>query len=210
MFCEVASMAEPAVAKQLLQFAERTAELRSLRSGLFEEVETGRGSGFISRDIDSYNPTLDLKHLAVAIASCVGADKYQPDGVSVATKLPSIWLARGKSTGLDQVLGRVRAGATISARLRPTEHPQHEDQNLWVFIVETSEASDVETLLRFSQAKGNAEDYCMIGVVAGRLFALVVARSIRIGVESFETAESLARFRDKLPQILAQYMNRRI
>jgi len=58
MFHEVASMAEPEAAKQILRFAERTAKRRSLRSGLFEDLETGRGTGFIQRDLESYNPTL--------------------------------------------------------------------------------------------------------------------------------------------------------
>jgi hypothetical protein len=209
MFREVARMAEPEVAQRILRFSERTAERRNLRSGLFEEVETGRGPGFIHRDVEGYSPTLDLKHLSVAIANYIAADKYLPYRVSVATKLPTIWLGRDKNPLLDHLLGRARAGATISGRLRPKEHPQHKDQYLWVFIEETLEASDAKALLQLSHANAGLERCCRMGLAAGRLFALVVARPTRMGVASFETADSLTRFRDGLTQILLEYANGR-
>jgi hypothetical protein len=75
---------------------------------------------------------------------------------------------------------------------------------LLVFIVETANAGDAQTLLRLSQVT-EGRDHCMVGVAAGSLFSLVVARSIFEGVEAFETQDALARFEPGLARILARY-----
>lgn len=204
MFRQIGMLSESEVGKQIVRFAEQTPDRRSLRSGLFVEVETEKGLGFIQRDIARYSPTLDLKSLVIVVAQLVAADKYQPESVSVATELPPVWLSRGKNAELDRVLAGIRAGATISARLRPNEHPKHDSQQFTVFIVETSQAADAQTLLRLSQTK-DVHGHSMIGVAAGRLFALVVARAFMDGVEAYETPKSLARFREGLTKVLARY-----
>ena len=91
--------------------------------------------------------------------------------------------------------------------LRPNEHPKHREQGLFVFIVETSQPDDAQTLLRLSQAK-DVQGHCMIGAAAGRLFALIVARSIIVGVEAYETPKSLARFEEGLTKVLAGYADK--
>lgn len=91
--------------------------------------------------------------------------------------------------------------------LRPSEHPKHREQGFFVFIVETSQPDDAQTLLRLSQAK-DVQGHCMIGAVAGRLFALIVARSIIVGVEAYETPKSLARFEEGLAKVLAGYADK--
>lgn len=140
----------------------------------------------------------------IAVARLVAADKYQPGSVLVETELPPIWLSRGKNADLDRVLARVRGGATINACLRPNEHPKHAEQGFFVFIVETSQPDDAHTLLRLSQAR-DVQGHCMIGAAAGRLFALIVARSIMEGVEAYETPKTLARFEEGLTKVLAAY-----
>ena len=204
MFRQVGMLSESDVGKQIVQFVEQTSDRRSLRSGLFVEVETGKGLGFIDREIAEYAPTLDLTSVAIAVAGLVAADKYQPETVSLATELPPIWLSRGKNTELERVLAGVRGGATVSARLRPGEHPKHESQQFTVFIVETAQASDAQTLVRLSQT-GEARGHSMVGVAAGKLFSLVVARAFMDGVESYETPKSLPRFEEGLAKILARY-----
>ena len=207
MFRQIGRLSETEVGEQIVRFAEWPPERRSLRSGLFVEVQTEKGVGFIGRDIEKYKPTLDLESLVIAVARLVAADKYQPESVSVETELPPIWLSRGKNADLDRVLARVRGGATIHARLRPNEHPKHAEQGFFVFIVETSQPDDAQSLLRLSQVK-DIQGHCMIGTAAGRLFALIVGRSIMEGVEAYETPKSLARFGDGLTKVLAAYADK--
>ena len=79
--------------------------------------------------------------------------------------------------------------------------PSFDNQQFTVFIVETSQTADAQTLLRLSQSE-DARGHCMIGVAADRLFALIVARAFTDGVEAYETPKSLARFREELTKIL--------
>jgi hypothetical protein len=207
MFRQIGKLSETEVGEQIVRFVEQPPERRSLRSGLFVEVQTENGVGFIGRDIERYNPTLDLESLVLAVARLVAADKYQPESVSVETELPPIWLSRGKNANLERVLARVRGGASIHARLRPNEHPKHAEQGFFVFIVETSQPDDAQTVLRLSQAK-DVQGYCMIGAAADRLFALIVARSIMEGVEAYETPKTLVRFEEGLTRVLAAYADK--
>ena len=207
MFRQIGRLSETAVGEWIVRFAEWPPERRSLRLGLFVEVQTENGVGFIGRDIEKYNPTLRLESLVIAVARLVAADKYQPESVSVETELPPIWLSHGKNADLDRVLAKVRGGATIHARLRPNEHPKNAEQGFFVFIVETSQPNDAQTLLRLSRAK-DVQEYCMIGAAVGRLFALIVARSIMEDVEAYETPKTLVRFEEGLTKVLAAYANK--
>lgn len=207
MFRQVGKLSDTEVGQRIVQFVEHSHEWCSLRSSLFVEVQTEKGVGFIDRDVGRYKPTLDLESLVIAVARLVAADKYQPQSVSVETELPPIWLSRGKNADLDRVLATVRGGATIHARLRPNEHPKHADQGFFVFIVETSQPADAQILLRLSQAK-DVQGHCMIGGAAGRLFALIVARSITEGVEAYETPKALARFEEGLTRTLAEFADK--
>jgi len=208
IFRQIGKLSDTEVGEQIGQFVEHSKEWCSLRSSLFVEVQTEKGVGFIDRDVRRYNPTLNLESLVIAVARLVATDKYQPQTVSVETELPPIWLSRGKNADLDRVLSRVRGGATIHARLRPNEHPEHAKQGFYVFIVETSQPDDAQILLRLSQAK-DVQGHCMIGGAAGRLFALIVAQSEWIGVGAYETTKTLARFEKGLTNVLGAYAEKR-
>jgi hypothetical protein len=205
IFRQTAMLAEPEVGKLIAGFVDQTPKSRSIRSSWgYDEVQTERGFGFIGWDFQKYDPTIDLKVVVLEVAKLVAADKYQPDSVTVASELPSIWLSRSKNIELDRVLARIRAGATMSARLRPNEHLKHDCQQFNVFIVETSQDSEAQILLRLSRA-GDTRGHSMIRVAAGKLFSLVVARAWADGVDAYETPNSLARFEEGLNKILARY-----
>ena len=203
MFRRAALLARPDVAKLIVGFADRTPEKR--KSG-YEEVETEKGTGLIGSMAHSgkHEPTIDLKMVAIEVAHLAAADKYQPRNITVGFILPSVWLSRGKNAELEKVLADVRGGANVSAKLRPGEHPKYESQQFNVFIVEASQATDAQALLRLSKSKSSL-GHSMVGVAADRLFALIVVRSFVNGVEAFETPKSLTRFRDGLSKILNRY-----
>jgi hypothetical protein len=141
------------------------------------------------------------------VARLIAADKYRPGTVAVASELPAVWLSHGKSPELEKVLARVRAGASISASLRPTEHPKHDSQQFTVFIMETSQTDDAKTLLRLSQTQ-DARGHSMIGVASGRLFSLIVARAFMDGVEAYETPKTIVRFEAGLTKLLDRYADK--
>jgi len=208
MFRQIATLAEPEVGKQMVGFVGQTPTHRNLRSSWgYDEMETENGPGFVGWEFAEYHPTIDLKPLVMEVAQFIAADKYQPGTVAVASELPPVWLSRGKNPELAMVLGRVRAGASISARLRPNEHPKYDCQQFTVFIVETPQSDDAKTLLRLSQAE-EARGHSMIGVASGRLFSLIVARAFMDGVEAYETPKTIVRFKVGLTKILDRYSDK--
>jgi hypothetical protein len=200
-----AALSEPRTAEFINNFINRPPEDKVLRAKWGrDEVETKDGIGFIGwRYSNDYNPTCDLKKLALDLADHVAADKYQPSYVEVGSQLPGHWLKTKDSASLDKSLQAVRGSATIDGRLRPHEHPEHERQWLTIFLVEVAEESAAQTLLDLSNQK-KPTDYCMLGLAEGKLFCLVVERSYVPG-NAFETPDSLARFSPGITRILRRY-----
>jgi hypothetical protein len=208
-----AVLSDPKTAELINGFISRPPEYKVLRDKWgYDEVETKDGIGFIGWGFSDYNPTYDLKKIALDLAALIAADKYQPYA-QVATKLPDVWLKTKDSSSLDKSLQAVRGGATISGHLRPNEHPEPENQQFAIFLVEVAEESAAQTLLDLSTKKkttgnrmlGLAADYYMLGLAEGKLFCLIVARSVVLGKKSFETSDSLARFSTGIAGILHLY-----
>jgi hypothetical protein len=205
LFRDAAALAEPETAKLFIEFNGRTPEQKDLRTAWGqEEIETEAGVGFIGRDIEKYDPTYDLKKIAVGVADLLLSDKYQPTSVEIATALPPGWLETRDNSRLERAMRAVRAGASVSASLREGVHPRGESQMFTAFIVELADEQSARELLSLSREK-KPTDYHMLGVAEGRLFCLVVARSFEVGVKSFETRESLNRFSEGLAAVLRRH-----
>jgi hypothetical protein len=204
LLSDAAALSESKVSELINDFIKRPSEEKALRAKWgYDEVETRDGIGFIGWEFKDYNPTYDLKKIALDLAEYIAADKYQPDFVSIATALPGYWLETKDSSSLDKSLRTVRGGASISGKLRPNQHPDHEYQWFNIFLVEVSDESAAKTLLELSKKK-NPADYCMLGLAEGKLFCLIVARSYE-GKKAFETSGSLARFSKGIAGILSRY-----
>lgn len=205
LLSDTAALSEPEVSGLIKDFIKRPSEDKVLREKWgYDEVETRDGIGFIGWEFNVYNPTYDLKKIALDLAEYITADKYQPDLVSIATDLPDYWLKTKESFSLDKSLLAVRGGATISGKLRQNEHPDHESQMFNVILVEVSDESVAKTLLELSKKKKHP-DYCMLGLAEGKLFCLIVARSFDRDKKAFETSDSLARFSKGFSGILSRY-----
>jgi len=202
---DAAALSEPKVSELINNFINRPPEDKVLRAKWgYDEVETRDGIGFIGWDFRDYNPTYDLKKIAIDLAEYIAADKYQPGQIYIATDLPDFWLKTNDSASLDRSLRAVRGGATIGGQLRPSEHPDHQSQMFTIFLVEVADESTAKTLLELSKKK-NPTDYCMHGLAERNLFCLVVARSFVAGNKAFETSGSLARFSNGIAGILRRY-----
>ncbi len=205
LFRDALTLSEPKMSKLIVEFVERSPQDKDLRSSWgHDEVETKNGIGFIGWEFAEYNPTYDLKMIAIEIADVVAADKYNPLGVTVAAKLPATWLQTKDNTLLDQTLPLARGGASVFARLRPEAHPESGSQVLMIFLEEMPDEAAAQRLLTLSKSKRPA-DYAMVGLAQGKLFCLIVARSFVVEVKSIETSESISRFSDGIGKVLAKY-----
>jgi hypothetical protein len=202
---DTSKLAEPNVATLLTDYVERPAEGKDLRTAWgYDEVQTEGGIGFIGWQNRKYEPTGDLKKVIIEIANLVAKDKYQPSSVEVASELPAVWLRPKENPSVPSALEKVRAGASVLAELRPNEHPSYKSQMLMIFLVEMPDEAAAKELQDIS-VKTRAASYSMLGIVNGKLFCLVVGRSVQQGVASFETPESLPRFAPGITEILRRY-----
>jgi hypothetical protein len=205
LFRDSAKLSEPNVATLLTGFIERPADEKNIRSAWgYDEVETKGGVGFIGWENELYQPTGDFKKVAIDIADLVSKDKYQSSFVNVASELPSIWLESKENPSLESVLQKVRAGASIHANLRPNEHSSYKSQVLMIFLVEMNDERAARELQEMSMRERPA-NYSIVGVSSGKLFCLVVGKSIDQGVASIETEGSLPRFAPGIREILSRY-----
>ncbi len=208
LFRDAGKLSEPDVTTLLTEYVERPAEAKDLRTSWgYDEVQTEGGIGFIGWQARNYQPTVDLKKVIIEIANFVAKDKYQPSSVEVASELPAVWLRPKENPSVTSVLEKVRAAASIMAELRPNEHPSYKSQMLMIFLVEMPDEGAVKDLQDIS-VKTRPASYSMLGVLNGKLFCLVVARSVQQGVPSFETRESLPRFAPGITEILHRYSSR--
>jgi hypothetical protein len=202
VFRDAASRSEPDVARLIIEFIGRSDKDRDIRSAWgYEEIETDVGIGFIGWGFHKYEPTYDLKAIALAIADFLATDKYLPSSVEVATELPRVWIESGDRAALDQTMKSIRASASVTGSLRPEECPDHHYQQFTVFLTELANESDSQRLLEIAGQK-HPTDYCMIPLAVGRLFCLIVARSFVQGIEAFETGHTLTRFAQPITDIL--------
>lgn len=201
---DAALLAEPATSETFEGFVRRKPQDRNPRTMAgMTEVETEKGPGFIHCSSDRFEPTVDLTKLALEVSRFIAADKYQPDYVTLGPTFGAFWISEKRNLELNILLSRVRAGAMASGKLRPGEHRRHEEQQLTIYIVETSQYGDARTLRQLSRAKG-VTGHVMLGVAVRQLFALVVARDVA-GIPGYETSRSLTRFAGGLAKILARY-----
>lgn len=194
-------ISEPETGRLIEGFAARKPEDLDLRDAWgYDEVVTAGGPGFIRWGFRKYNPTRELKRVALDIAGLLEADDYQPDEPEVAIEVPRYWLGGEASPSLDRLLGTVRAGASVSGRLRPGLSAVHASQQLTVFIAELGNPAAATGLAETARAP--RPGFSALAIAEDRLFALMVARSFVQGVEAHETPESLMRFGPGLSRIL--------
>lgn len=204
-FDDAAKLAEPRVAELMAGFIRRPAAEKDIAKAWgFREVETTMGIGFVHSDFSPYNPKVDLLDAAIRIAAVIGQDKYDAQTITVASKLPDVWLKETGALDLEDLLGDIQACVTINSKLRKKYHPSAESQQFTVFLAELNQTASAKRLSRLAGSV-QPESHCMLGVSSGQLFCLVVARSFVSGMTSFETGDSLARFEPPIREVLALY-----
>lgn len=205
LFATAAKLAGPEMREVIVAFLQRSE--RSLSDSLYAAVESPSGPGFVRMSAEPYFPTGPLDRVALALADAIGSDSYERGDVTLADEMPRIWLAGIDDAALSRALRAVRAGATVRAALRSGAGAvDSESRGIIVFVVELSDPSSAAALVRIAEAKSAIpSDIALLGVGAGRLFCLAVARSFVVGVAPVETAQSLRRFEARLSQIVAGY-----
>ena len=206
LFAAAAELAPTEMREVIATFLQRPEP--SLRDWLYAAVETPSGPGFVDMSVEPYDPAGPLDRVALALADAIGSNGYERGAVTLATKMPRIWLEGVDDAALSHALRAVRAAASIHAGLQPATAADgdHESRGMIVFLAELADAPSAAGLLRIAEAKSaTPSEIALLGVGAGRLFCLLVARSFVQGVAPVETSRSLRRFEPRVSEILRDY-----
>lgn len=203
-----AELSEPKVRDYFFSLLKRcqNKEFNLASESLLIQVETPSGPGFVERDLNSYQPDIDLLNIALDIVKLIETDKYQSDSPVVGTKIPEVWFGDKISAvknDLDTLLGTVN----IRAHLDDQYSEKARDQCLWVWLAETPKvimAAHLSETARLIKPKS----YCLLAVSQGNLFCFVVARSVIMNLEPFEKEDSLCRFELGIERALKKGLNK--
>lgn len=190
--------AEPRVAEMLNHVASRGAE--DLAPGMWRCVAGPAGFILVDDYFERFDPTRDLIEVAFEIQTVVEEDAYRVGGLTVGSDLPEVWLSGDRDEEVQHARERIRACVIIRGDLHPAADRHAKDQQLLVFLTEAESADEADVIATAAQPK---DSYEALGVSAGALCCVVVARSVVIGVRPFEKAGSLQRFAEPLERILS-------
>jgi hypothetical protein len=196
LFGKASSLAAPKMSELIRGFLKRPDDQRDIRKSWgFTVVQTKVGPGFVGWGFESYQPSYPLDQIGLALAQVVKRDKYQPATVTLASKLPPVWLSGVDDNILKSALTSIRGAVTLNADLRLQESPDYEHQVLMIFLAELNNESAAGDLVRLSRQKqARPNDSAMIAVSQGPLFCLAIARSVMAGKRPFESQGSMQRF----------------
>lgn len=197
-------MAEPATAALMNSFAGRDLQYQNLRDSWgYVEVGSDAEIGFANWEFADHNPQADLLEISKRIALAIERDSYIVESINLATKFPPIWLEPSEDKSHAPLLEKALGGASVSSTFEKGRHPDPDSQHLIVFVVELDSPESAKHLLELSK-RNEIRGYSRIGFSSGRVFALLVARSVMAWIESSENKETLERFRDPIQLALQQ------
>lgn len=203
LFVKLAELSSKEVSGMITNFTKRSS--KDLKEFGYDEINTSNGVGFIRWNLRRFEPTYDLKKIALEIAEFIEADKYDPVSITGGVGFPKVWLKTEENEELlFEIIPCMRACITVLGRLRLEEYLNYKEQMFSVSILEMEDDNLAEQLEKFSIEK-KPDWYSMVGAASARLFGLVIARSFVQGVESYETEESIQRFKEGLLSILYKY-----
>ena len=179
--------AAPAVAERF-EFAAEQALLRPSpwQGTLFSKVVTRSGVGLVSRDLASYDPTVDLLKAAMQIGDLLDADRYLADDPTIATHLPGIWLGLGTPDRKVAGLGCSSIGGI------DWDRSSRWDRMFKVWIIESRSTKRARKIV--GQAIAATGEHARLAIAEGPLASVFVARSATVDVAPDETDDSLLRF----------------
>jgi hypothetical protein len=201
-----ASLAEPKM-RNMLRNRHRVLSGKKDLGTLLVEIQTESGPRLIGRDLDPYHPSRPLEQGILSLAELVMKEGYKPSSLSIATSLPAVWFRDEGDPQLQKILKSTLGCGSLSGSLYPGVRPEFELQELLVWLLEVPEPGDAAALVDKARQRGR-ESMVILPVHDGPLFCLVVAKSMRSGVSSHETPESMSRFSEPIRSILSRVNQR--
>jgi hypothetical protein len=184
-----------------LMVKESHAASHALKRLGLREVTFSTGVGLVDDQRHRFQPTADLLGLAEQIVAVIENDTYRVTDIAVGTRLSLVWLPAGERGVVTEASRALSGCVNIHARPAAEEKETFPSHWLLVFICEAAHAEDAALLAAASQSRPNS-DIAELGVSAGHLCTIMVARPRMRDFPAIETADSLRRFNDPIRSLL--------
>jgi hypothetical protein len=176
-------------------------QVASLSGWGYREIQTREGVGLIEDDGTPYQPQSDLVGLARSVVAALDDGSWRLGEPAVGSDLPAVWLRGGLPEDLEPAIQSIAACVKLHGRLTDQALPGAPAQYMLVFLAETSDPHAAR-LIADAAGPGSGSSFAALGIAAGSLCAVVIARSVVQGTPSVETRASLERFRQPLAAAL--------
>jgi hypothetical protein len=167
----------------------------------YTEYKFKEGIGFVSCGYSKYFPIHDLPFIALEISDYLMHDKYLRGQITIAESLSLYWVDSENDETVQKSLNQ--SIGTVSLNSNPNEEfvKDNMTQMLLLYIVEFKTKEEANSFLKLI---GNVESskFARIINVVDEIFYILIERSIKEGVEDFESNESLLRFKEPLEKII--------
>lgn len=169
----------------------------------YRVVITAGGPVLFEDDGEPYEPERDLVPITIGIAEAIEQDgTYEVSGVSVGHELPGIWVGADSDQRVAAAIENLTGCASIDAEPVTDETSGLGGHFLVLFVAEAATAQDAAVIAEAANRSIPGRSV-VIGFAVERLCVVGVAASSGSGAPSFESADSMARFRPAITALLA-------
>jgi hypothetical protein len=185
VFRAASSAAGAQIAQILSRFADEP--VSSLRPWGMREIGAADGIGLVDDDGEPYAPTADLRSISRAIARLVEADVWKIDQVTTGSAVAQAGLRKGDVSAEATVaaLQRILACLSINGRMAEEASSTIPTQYLLIYVLQAGTDTDARMIAE-AAAPGQSDGFAALSVRNGPLLAIMIARSVRAGVASYE------------------------
>jgi len=196
LYEEAINLANPRMKELLSSFKELDPKSKKIETMAgFTEYQFESGIGFIPCGYEKYNPQRDLPSIAFTIGKEIEKDKYQAADISIAQELPIVWIKGKSEDDVKRVLNQSLGTVSLQAYIREEFTKDWVSQMFLFYLVEFENENKATEFKKLLGEEGTDKFARMFGSVEN-IFYILISRSTTVGVEDYETNESLQRLRE--------------
>lgn len=204
LYKKASKLANPKMAELLIGFEARNIDDQSIENMAgYTEIQTENGVGFVQYGYEEFQPKVNLFEIGFKISEFVENEKYQGASISVGESLPLIWVDGEDNSELKEILNH--SLGTVSVKAYPKEELCSDwiSQMFLLYLIECENQSAAKRILEIAN-ESKSKNHSKIMMSDDAVFCILITRSTTIGVDDFENAESIQRFKEPLLKLIKE------
>jgi len=169
----------------------------------YTAIETSKGVSFIGTGYKKYSPKYNLASILFEISNFIYRDKYQKGRISIREDVPLVWLGAENNKVVTKTLMTTTGTAYISSDLRQEFSPQSDMQLLLVYLSELNDDKNQKLILEHLNDTPPTT-FKRIAFFQDNILCVIVQRATMVGLDDFESQESLKKFEKPFRDLIQQ------